>query len=196
MQASPGALLYGTSWEDSMTCCQAWTVIYGSMSMVWNPLLSSRTFPFPDESLLVDFSSVMGHHPFTNVVDHDPDVFPGNPDIVRFHESQSWWSYYSWQSYYLYPLYAQLAWSRWSNEWYQLLVARNYKGIPINPLQLKEYFWTGIYLVSTVLHLSRWGLQEVLTSILVEFHLDSYCDTLLLSPLQSLANLCDLYLLQ
>ncbi|KAE9380865.1 delta-5 desaturase [Stipitochalara longipes BDJ] len=94
---------------------------------------------------------VMGHHPFTNVVDHDPDVFPGNPDIVRFHESQSWWSYYSWQSYYLYPLYAQAAWSRWSNEWYQLLVARNYKGIAINPLPLKEYLWCGVYLLSFIM---------------------------------------------
>jgi len=92
--------------------------------------------------------TVMGHHPFTNVVTHDPDVFPGEPDIVRFHESQSWWSYYSWQSYYLYPLYAQMALSRWSNEWYQLLVARNYKGILINPLPLKEYFWSIVYLVS------------------------------------------------
>jgi hypothetical protein len=95
---------------------------------------------------------VMGHHPFTNVVDHDPDVFLSNPNIVRFHESQSWWSYYSWQSYYLYPVYAQAAFSRWSYEWYQLLVDSKYKGIAINPLPLKAYLWSGAYLVGVSFH--------------------------------------------
>ncbi|CZR63808.1 related to Delta(5) fatty acid desaturase [Phialocephala subalpina] len=93
---------------------------------------------------------VLGHHPFTNVVDFDPDVLTSNAGIIRYHESQAWLSLYSWQSYYIFPLYAQAAFKRQISEWYQLFVDRKFKNIPINPLPLKEYLWGGTSFLSFI----------------------------------------------
>lgn len=84
---------------------------------------------------------VLGHHPFTNVVEIDPDIIQTNPGPVRIHESQPWWSYYYWQSYYWIPLYSQLVFSRRLTEWKNLFVDQKFKSITINPLPAIEYLW-------------------------------------------------------
>lgn len=90
---------------------------------------------------ICSYPLVLGHHPFTNIADIDPDVTQSDPGLVRVHDSQSWWSYYEWQSYYFLPLYSQLILSRKVTEWKSLFIDRQFKNIRINPLQMSEYVW-------------------------------------------------------
>ena len=50
----------------------------------------------------------MGHHPFTNIDGHDPDIMtsaPDMPDFRRIKENQRWIAYYFYQHLYCPLLY-------------------------------------------------------------------------------------------
>ncbi len=47
----------------------------------------------------------LGHHPYTNVPDTDPDVHTNDPDIRRIKPNQKWYNHYRWQQLYAPLLY-------------------------------------------------------------------------------------------
>lgn len=51
----------------------------------------------------------LGHHPYTNLGDVDPDVHTNSPDIRRIKPNQPWYKYYTVQQFYAPLLYGLLA---------------------------------------------------------------------------------------
>ena len=116
--------------------------------MTWDIMRRAYELMTGLSSVIWIHQHVLGHHPFTNVMDLDPDIIQTNPGPVRIHESQPWWSYYALQSYYWIPLYSQLVFSRRASEWHNLFVDRKFKSISINPLPAKEYAYGLLALTS------------------------------------------------
>lgn len=145
-----GALVHG--WSSAMLglylqhdACHA---SFTRSPLVWNIMRRTYELMTGLSSVIWIHQHVLGHHPFTNVVDIDPDIIQTNPGPVRIHENQPWIFYYAWQSWYWIPMYSQLVFSRRLSEWKNLFVDRRFKSITINPLPVVEYLWGFAALVS------------------------------------------------
>jgi fatty acid desaturase len=81
----------------------------------------------------------LGHHPFTNVTDHeaqavDPDIVTGDPDIRRIKPHQPWHSHYQFQQLYVPLLYGLLGIKFRINDINMVFFSKTNGKIRLNPL--------------------------------------------------------------
>jgi fatty acid desaturase/predicted heme/steroid binding protein len=78
----------------------------------------------------------LGHHPYTNLPETDPDIHTNEPDIRRIKPSQSWHNHYKWQQFYAPVLYGLLAVKFRLNDLQIMFFNRNNGKIRVNPPNL------------------------------------------------------------
>ncbi|KAJ3012787.1 hypothetical protein HKX48_006092 [Thoreauomyces humboldtii] len=91
------------------------------------------------------YQHVLGHHPYTNLPDADPDVGTSHKHFRRIRPHQKWYSFYLSQHIYaplMYGLYGLK--SRWDDV-SNIYITRSRGAIKINPLQPHQHaiFWVG-----------------------------------------------------
>ncbi|KAI9023259.1 delta-5 fatty acid desaturase [Hyaloraphidium curvatum] len=77
--------------------------------MVWDFLGATHDFLNGASFLNWTYQHILGHHPYTNIANADPDVVTSDPDVRRIKPSQSWYSNYKNQELFVPLLYAFLA---------------------------------------------------------------------------------------
>jgi len=114
----------------------------------------------------------LGHHPFTNLSDVDPDVHTNPVDIRRIKPKQEWFSHYTLQQFYAPLLYGLLAVKFRLNDLQILMFLKKNGNIRMNPPSLwhlsvfifGKCFWVTYRIILPWLVLSPW-FEEMLPSI-------------------------------
>jgi fatty acid desaturase len=129
-------------------CHDACHASFSNSPLVWNVIRRIYETFTGLNTLIWIYQHGLGHHPYTNVIGADPDIEGVEMELIRLNPQKQWWSHYRWQKYYWLPLYSQLVLSRKIGEYTSVFYNRTWKFIKINPLQVSEYFWTFVTLVS------------------------------------------------
>ena len=91
------------------------------------------------------YQHMLGHHPYTNVADADPDITTNEPDIRRIKPSQPWYKHYMNQEKYVPFLYGVLAMKVRIQDINLLFVVKSNENIRVNPIEGWHLwnFWLG-----------------------------------------------------
>lgn len=93
------------------------------------------------------YQHMLGHHPYTNIDDADPDIMTASkevPDIRRIKATQTWFSRYLKQHVYVPILYGLLAVKTRVQDFLVLFYLKTDGAIRLNPLP----FWDGVTILS------------------------------------------------
>jgi fatty acid desaturase len=125
------------------------------------------------------YQHMLGHHPYTNVENADPDIITGNPDIRRIKATQPWHSRYIGQEIYVPILYGLLGMKVRFQDINLLLIQKENDSIRVNPPSTWHFnvFWLGkLFFVfyRFVLPLLFVSYQKVLFNFVVADLVSSY----------------------
>lgn len=77
--------------------------------LVWNILGATHDFLNGTSFLNWTYQHILGHHPYTNIADADPDIVTTDPGVRRIKPNQAWYVNYIRQELFVPILYAFLA---------------------------------------------------------------------------------------
>lgn len=112
---------------------------------VWRILGASHDFVNGASYLNWCYQHMLGHHPYTNVRDADPDLTTAEPDFRRIKESQKWYPRYLNQEWFVPMMYGFLGVKTRIQDVTILFMSKMNDNIRVNPVVGWHFyaFWLG-----------------------------------------------------
>jgi fatty acid desaturase len=112
---------------------------------VWRVLGASHDFLNGASYVNWCYQHMLGHHPYTNIADADPDISTNEPDVRRIKASQKWHQRYVNQHLFVPLLYGVLAMKVRIMDVMSLFVTKLNGEIRVNPVTGWHFwaFWLG-----------------------------------------------------